>query len=256
MKPRARNTARGTVRAGSCTSPLGASAISTPTNAKISSRTVSPSALARRHPGPREVGGSHGEEPGGDEQQERQQLQGGEPLHERDAGAHAAHVDEGKTAEKQDDERRAPGAGAERRDEDTHRRGERGGYPRAGEDVGEPQHHAGEKPGVAAERALDVAVDAAARGDAASGESEAGDDERDGGEADQERQGRRGADAQSHRRRQDEDAGTDRAVHHARPRGRPCRSRARGPRGTRRALRGRGRAWRSLHERTRRVKEA
>ena len=91
--PIAMNAARGTVRAGVRTSPLGTSALSMPQNAKMRTPEVWSTAEAGGMLRPGEARGIDEERADDDEGDERHELRDGRDLREARAGAHAAHVD-------------------------------------------------------------------------------------------------------------------------------------------------------------------
>ena len=82
----AENRARGTVRAGSRTSPPGTSATSSPTNAKISTIAVWPIAARSAFPASAGWPGSTSQHPADDEDEQRQQLRDRHHLDERTPG--------------------------------------------------------------------------------------------------------------------------------------------------------------------------
>ena len=127
MRPSARNTARGTVREGSRTSPLGPSATSTPDEGEHQDQHRLAEGLAPGQAGPGEVRGRHRDGAGDHQQQKRQQLGDRHRLDEVDARVHAPDVDGGQRRRRRATmQRRSRQAGADSRHEHRRRGRQRG----------------------------------------------------------------------------------------------------------------------------------
>ena len=205
----AKNTARGTVRDGFRTSPLGASATSTPAYAKISSRTLRPIASTGGSARPGDRRRIHEERAHAGEDEERRQLGDRNPFDEARSDADAAHIqprERGQEHGKHADVRR-PRRDAGDEDRELVEQGARDARDR--EQAREPLQHAGEEPDEWPEGRFDVGVDAAGHRHAASRHRQADGDARHDGRAQQEGDRRSRAESLRDERGDDENSGAD-----------------------------------------------